>query len=207
MALINNWYVFVETESVERNVESTSHAVENGEPITDHVKRQPIQISISGKIANYNDIKAADVLRGLTKLKDEGSLITYTGRNVASNFQIQSFSTSHPNTVWGGCEFDMTLKEVKIAKQAIVKKSASNKGTTSTQQVSKGENTNVYHIVKKGECVWNLVTKQYKSLEPKYTKVMDKCNWVMSKNPNAFSRKGDFRTLKIGAKLLVGYRK
>lgn len=204
MALLNHLYVFVEEENVTRDVETTSHAVEKGEPISDHVKRNPVVISISGKIVNRDGKTAAETLSELYKLESEGSLIDYIGRNADRNLQIQSFNTSHPNTVWGGCEFDMTLKEVRIAQPAVVKKSG---GTTSTQQVSKGENQNVYHIVKKGDCIWNLVTKQYKSLEPKFNTVMKKCNYIMSKNPNAFSRKGDFRTLKIGYKLYMGYRK
>lgn len=206
MALLNNWYVFVQDESVSYEVESTSHAVEKGEPITDHVKRNPEVLSISGKIADYDSKKASEILSALLKLQADGSLINYLGRNYGGDYQIQSFNTSHPNTVWGGCEFDMTLKQVRIAKKAVIKQDG-NKGTTSTQQVDKGENKNVYHTVKKGECVWNLVTKNYKSLEPKFNTVMKKCEWVMQQNPNAFSRKGDFRTLKINAKLLVGYRK
>lgn len=213
MALINNYYVFVADESVTHDVETTSHAVEKGEPITDHVKRNPYVISISGKIVDHDNKKASDILSALLKLQSEGSLINYLGRNYGGNFQIQSFNTSHPNTVWGGCEFDMTLKEVKIAKQAVVKKDGS-KGTTSTQQVSKGENNKVYHIVKKGDCCWNLVTKQYKTLVfyddgepiPNQTPTQ-KCNEIMALNPHAFSRKGDFRTLQIGAKIFVGFRK
>lgn len=204
MALINNNYVFVENEDLSHDVESTSHPVEKGVEITDHVKRSPYELSISGKIVDHDGAKASDILAKLKSLQKSGSLITYVGRNALGNMQIQSFSTSHPYTNWGGCDFDMTLKEVRIAKPAYT---ATKKNSGGTQQVDKGENKNVYHIVKKGDCIWNLVTKQYKTLEPKYSKIMDKCNWVMSKNPNAFSRKGDFRTLQIGKKILIGYRK
>ena len=96
----------------------------------------------------------------------------------------------------------MTLKEVRIA-------GGKNGGLLSggTQQVSQGDNKNVYHTVKKGDTIWTLVTTTYKSLYPRYTNIMQKCNWVMSKNPDAFSRKGDFRTLQIGKRILIGYRK
>lgn len=205
MALINNLYVFVESEDVDRGVESTSHPVEQGVDITDHIKKNPTQLSIQGKIVSRGGLKASDILDKITQLKNSGSLITYVGRNALSNMQIQSFSTSHPNTVWGGCEFSMTLKEVRIAKPAY--NASTNKNNGGTQQIDKGENKNVYHTVKKGDTIWTLVTKQYKSLEPKYSKVMDKCNYVMNQNPHAFSRKGDFRTLQIGKKILIGYRK
>ena len=204
MALINNLYIFVESEDVTRDVESTSHPVEKGVEITDHIQRTPEELSLSGKIVDYENMKASDILDKIQSLKNSGSLITYVGRNALSNLQIQSFSTSHPYTNWGGCDFSMTLKEVRIAKPAYTATKQNNGGT---QQVSKGENENVYHTVKKGDCIWNLVTKQYKSLEPKFSSTMKKCEWVMEQNQSAFSRKGDFRTLQIGKKILIGYRK
>lgn len=203
MALVNNLYVFVENEDLTHDIESTSHPVEKGIDITDHVRRKPYELSISGKIVDYGSTKATDILNKIKELQKSGSLITYKGRNNLSNMQIQNFSTSFPYTNWGGCDFSMSLTEVRIAKPAYT---AAKK--VGTQQVDKGENKNVYHTVKKGDCIWALViTGAYKSLEPKYSKPMDKCNYIMSKNPNAFSRKGDFRTLKIGAKIFVGYRK
>lgn len=208
MALINNNYVFVADEQLMRDVESTSHPVEKGIDTTDHARRMPYELSISGKIVNHNGKKANEIVAALTTLQKNGSLITYVGRNAMSNMQIQSFETSHPNTVWGGCEFTMSLKEVRIAKPAYTAPAKSNKKKNSgTQQVKKSSNTKIYHKVKKGDTVWNLVTKTYKSLEPKYSKPMDKCKWVMSQNPKAFSRKGDFGTLQIGKKLYIGYRK
>lgn len=204
MATINNLYVFVEDESLEHDVESTSHPVEKGVDLTDHIQRKPIVITIKGKIVDHNGAKASDILNKIKQLQLSGSLIYYLGRNSANNMQIQSFSTSHPYTNWGGCDFDMTLKEVRIAKPAYDASKSNNGGT---QQIDKGENKEVYHIVKKGDCIWNLVTGPYKTLDPKYSKIMDKCNWVMSKNQSAFSRKGDFRTLQIGKKILIGYRK
>ena len=136
----------------------------------------------------------------MNKLQNNASLITYVGRKSVSNMQIQSFAPDYSNKTWGGCEFTITLKEVRIAKPAY------NSKNSGTQQVQNGDSNAVYHTVKKGDTIWTLVTTKYKSLYPKYSKVMDKCNWVMSKNPNAFSRKGDFRTLQIGKRILIGYK-
>ena len=208
MALINNLYVFVEDESVVLDAETTSHPVEEGIDITDHVQRKPVELSISGKIVDHGDTKASDILAKLKALQKSGSLIYYLGRNSMTNMQIQSFSTSHPYTIWGGCDFSMILKEVRIAKPAYVEKVTDTSVTNAgTQQVQKGENEKVYHNVKKGDTVWVLVTTKYKSLEPKYSNTMQKCQWIMNQNPNAFSRKGDFGTLQIGKKILVGTRK
>lgn len=204
MALINNIYIHVTDESLSHNAESSSHPVEKGIDITDCVRRKPVELSIKGKIVDYENSKAADILSQLKKLQINGSLITYSGRNLLSNLQIQSFSTTHPYTNWGGCDYNMTLKEVRIAKPAYTPESKNNGGM---QQVSRGENESIYHTVKKGDCVWNLVSSQYKTLEPKYSNISDKCKWIMEQNQDAFSRKGDFRTLQTGKKILVGYRK
>ena len=208
MALINNLYIFVESVSVADDMEITSHAVEKGVEITDHIERKAIELNISGKIVKTDRMKASDILSKIKQLKNSGSLITYVGRNALSNMQIQSFSTSHPNTNWGGCDFEMTLKEIRIAKPAYVAPQVKEQTqSVGTQQVEKGENQNVYHTVKKGDTVWNLVSKQYKSLEPKFSNTMQKCNWIMEQNPAAFSKKEDFTTLQTGKSLLVGYRK
>jgi LysM repeat protein len=72
------------------------------------------------------------------------------------------------------------------------------KTNAGTQQVKKNSaKKNVYHTVKRGDTVWSLVNKKYKSLKTT-------CSWVMKNNPKAFSKKGDASTLKIGAKLLMG---
>ena len=48
MALINNNYVWVESEGISNEVEVSDHPVEQGEPVSDHVQRQPIQLSMCG---------------------------------------------------------------------------------------------------------------------------------------------------------------
>lgn len=206
MALINNNYVLAETENITYDAESTSHPVESGISITDHIKRQPVTISISGYITDTESKRSTEIIDNIKKLQSEGSLINYVGRISIGSMQIQSFSCDYSNKTWGGCQFSLELKEIRVVSSAYDanKSKALNK---SSQQVSQGDRTAVYHIVKKGECVWALViTGAYKNLKPTYSKPMDKCNWVMSQNQSAFSRRGDFRTLQIGKRILVGYR-
>ena len=215
MALINNLYIHVTSESVSYGSEISSHPIETGGEITDHMQKKSFELSISGKIVNVNDKKASNILSELKTLQAKGSLITYVGRNILYNMQISSFSTSHPNTVWGGCEFSMTLKEVKIAKPAYVSPTEeTGVQNAGTQKVEVGNENKVYHTVKKGDTCWSLVYKNYKDLvfyddgEPiPNQSIKDKCNEIMAQNPHAFSRKGDFGTLIIGAKIFVGFRK
>ncbi|MGI6014368.1 MAG: FimV family protein [Oscillospiraceae bacterium] len=285
MAILNGLYVHVTDESLSKDVDTTSHPVEKGIDLTDTVRERPFSLSISGKIVDYGDMKSHEVLAKIKKFHADGSLINYSGRNIATNMQIQSFSTDHPNTNHGGADFDMELKQVRIAKSAYVPKPKTKKkieqksnpiievgsvvifkggpvyvssdatnaaanrnrstckvtiisaeswsvhkyhlistdgggvygwvdyaniegaeetgtnGKTNagTQQVQQGNGTAVYYTVKQGDTVWGLVNNSYKDLNTT-------CEWVIENNPDAFSVKGDARTLKIGAKLLLGYR-
>lgn len=294
MAILNGLYIHVVDESLASDVETTSHPVESGIPLTDTVRAKGTILSLSGKIVNYGNMTATQVITKINTLRDSGSLIEYRGRNVVSSLQIQSFETEYPNTNSGGADFSMELKQVRIAKSAYVPKktttqkkttkknpaikvgsivvfkggnvyassdakkaaatrgrstckctkintaswathqyhlistdgkkvygwvdkkniegtgatsSSSSSGSTNTsgktnagtKQVSKGTKVAVYHKVKRGDTLWNLVHKTYKSLN---TTV----EYVIKNNPNAFSRPGKSNTLKIGAKLLMGYK-
>lgn len=203
LALLNNIYVFVEDESVEYSGESTSHPVEKGIELTDHYKRSPIEISLSGKIVSNKKEKAKDILNKLNKLKNQGSLIKYVGRISLGNMQIQNISVTSTYKNWGGYDVEISLKEIRVANSAY----DAAKSAKLAAQASQGDNSKVWHTVVKGDCVWNLVVVgPYKNLKPSYSKPMDKCDWVRDQNPNAFSRPKDYRTLKIGYRLLVGYR-
>ena len=79
--------------------------------------------------------------------------------------------------------------------------STSGKTNAGTQQVNsnKAPRTPVYHTVKPGDTVLKLVTTTYKGLN-------SSVSFVMNNNPSAFSKKGDVTTLKVGARLLMGYK-
>ena len=132
MAIINGIYIFVERESVSRSIESTTHKVEKGLPITSTIQKQPIELSITGRIVNNDKYDAETTRSKIEALKNSGSLITYKGRNALNNMQIQSFDSEHDNKTWGGFVFSMTLKEVRIALPSYTAK-------TSTVEAQKTE--------------------------------------------------------------------
>lgn len=203
MALINDIWIQVIEEKVGRDIQSTDHPTEKGIDITDNVKRQPITLSLTGKIVDTDNLKSHEAYNKLYNLQEKGSLITYSGRNILKNMQIQSFNSTHPYTNAGGLDFDMTLKEVRIAQNAYSTNEDSGKTKAEekagTQQVSQGDGNAVYHTVQKGNTVYTLVNTNYKELG-------STVQWVIDNNPDAFSRKGDPTTLKVGAKLLMGYK-
>ena len=118
MATINNIYIFVVDEDLDRSSKIPQHPVEKGLPLTDNVRNEPKTLSISGKIVDTPQYEAEVAISKIEALRTGGSLIDYKGRNICGNFLIKSFNTSHPNTTWGGADFDMELVEVRIAKSA-----------------------------------------------------------------------------------------
>lgn len=134
MATINDIYVFVEDESLNRDTSVSQHPVEKGLPLTDTIKNNPKSLSISGMIVDAGNLKADEIISKIEALRTSGSLINYKGRNTVGNFQIKSFNTSHPNTNWGGADFDMELVEVRIAKSAYDPNAQIKRNNTTAKQ-------------------------------------------------------------------------
>lgn len=134
IAFINNLYVFVESEEVARDIKSTSHPVETGIEISSTIRREPVEISLKGKIVDYNNTTASDILAKLYEFQKNGSVLSYTGRNAQQNLQIHEFTTSHPNTNAGGADFTMTLKEIRIAKSSYTSTSSTSNQTTTAEK-------------------------------------------------------------------------
>lgn len=168
MALLNEHYIFVQDEDVQRGVKVSEHPVEKGVNITDNVKREAVVIKIKGEIVGAN---AAATLSAITTLHQKGKYVKYIGRNVINNAIISSFNTSHPNTIHGGCSFDMEIKEIRIAKSAYTGKSKKTKGGTK-QKTKKSKKPKTYKV-KKGDTLWKIATKYY-GAGKHYTKIAKK---------------------------------
>lgn len=189
VALINNIYVFVETEYVSRSVSITEHSVESGLDISDNVKRNAVTLSIKGAIVGEN---AKKTVIEIEKLLNSGKYARYVGGDFAfSNAVIKEFKTTKSNKYWGGYEFDMEIKEIRVAKASYKSVSKSLKGGTS--QVKKSSTSSKkYHTVKIGDCLWAIARKYYGS-GSQYPKIV-KANKGVIKAEN---------TIYPGDKLLI----
>jgi hypothetical protein len=199
----NQMYIFIENESLDRPIEAPSHATEKGLPLTDHVKRNAQTLSIDGCIVGKNYKKQIEQIQAW---QNSGTIVEYIGQNVFDKGIITSFTTDHPNTI-NSVKFSMEIQEIRVASKAVYTTVKVYKAPL--QQVQKNNTSEeVYHTVKAGDCIWALVvTGPYKNLKP-HTGLdpWPRCNWCMEHNQSAFSRPGDFRTLQIGKRILVGYR-
>ena len=103
---------------MQQSIDSTSHPTETGLPITSTIQKQPIELSIEGRIVNNDKFDAAETRAKLEELLNSGSLVTYKGRATAKNMQILSFESDYDNKTWGGFTFSMALRQVRIAKSS-----------------------------------------------------------------------------------------
>ena len=149
---------------------------------------------------------AAWIKEYIQSLEHSGSLVTYEGRNYLQNYQIRNFHTGHPNEITGGASFSMTLKQFRGASNSYTEQNGT-VASGGTQQISTGDNTEVWHEVKLGDNLYNLIT-QYGNLKRdaidsvQYSAI----DWVMKKNPHAFDDTTDCSTLKAYERILLGYR-
>lgn len=185
MALLNDYYIFVQDESLKRGVSVSEHPVESGLNLTDNVKRNAKVISINGEIVGSN---AKEVLAKIEALHYNGKYVKYIGQNILSKAIITSFDTDHPNTIYGGCSFSMEIKEIRVAKSPLSVK----KTSTQAQVTSKSSTSTKTYTVKRGDTLWAIAKKYYGS-GAKYTKIVN-ANKKLIKNPNV---------IQIGWKLTI----
>lgn len=193
MAEIGGVKIFVLSESVKNDVQSTTHPVEKGIDITDHIKLEPKTISVRGEIIGG---------AGLSKIEQmmkKGDIVKYVGSSSIATAQIVSFNCEYTNEIAGGCNFDMEIKEIRIAKSAYQSKSkTSNRKATGSQQkqTNTKKGTPIYHTVKKGDSRWSMA-QQYGTTVAAITQ---------NNSTKGITTNGTWYGLKVGAKVIVGYR-
>lgn len=161
MAYINQYYIFVDSggESTNRSVSISDHPVEEGMVITDNVKRDPLELRVSGKLVGANAETTKTCLEALQK---NGSYVKYIGKEILSSAVIVSFDTSRDVEMDGGMSFDMTIREIRVARSAYKDAAAGKTVKSGTQQVTRN-NTAVYHTVKNSDTLYSLSLMYYGS--------------------------------------------
>ena len=179
MALLNGMYIHVVDEEVSTGVEVSYHPVETGIDIVDHVKPRPHTLSLGGFIVGD---AAWSTLAAIRSLCRQGKIVKCSGRNIMSNYVITSIDSGHPHEVWGGCSFDMTLQEIRVAKSPYTPDSAASQQVTKNDPVKAGTAAVKKHIVKNGDTLWGIAASYYGD-GAQYPKIYDANRGIMH-NPN-----------------------
>lgn len=197
MAYINQYYLYVDGdgESTNRSVSISDHPVEEGMVITDNVKRDPLEISVSGKIVGAD---AETVKTNIEAFMNRGSYVKYIGKEILSNAVILSFSTSREIEMDGGMSFDMTIREIRVAQSAYRDVATGKTVKSGTQQIVRNNST-VYHTVKNGDTLYSLSLMYYGS-DISYVKLYEANSTVIE----TAAREAGYTSSDGGSALIAG---
>jgi LysM repeat protein len=179
----------VYSEDRDKSVETTDKPIESGLSITDHVKKDPIKLKISG-VCTGSD--AMTRLSKLEKYADAGTRLTYVGRYSLKNALIESISSTKDVDVAGTAyKFDINLKVSQIVKTEKYKSSKGKpKSKTSAgkkQPTTKGPNKR-YYIVKKGDVLSKISQKYYgHGTKTYYMKIYNANKKIIGPDPDRIS--------------------
>lgn len=192
MALINNnIYVFVKTETLTREAETTSHTLPIG-GITDNVRVKNPKLELTGSIVDVNDTKADSILSALETLYDNKSQIKYQGRHTFYSALIKSFETKADSENAGGYTFSMELEQLRTVAMPYEKAKASTGITTTGVLQIASTGAAQYHVVKSGDTLYTIAQQYYG----------DSKRFIDIYNANKSSIKSDY-TLTVGQQLLI----
>lgn len=161
MPYLNNYYLFVDGngESISRRVSISDHPVEEGMVVTDNVRQEPLEIRLSGKLVGTD---AETIKAAIQSLQKNGSYVKYVGKEILSRAVIESFDTDRDSEMDGGMRFDMTLREIRVARSAYQDAATGKTVKSGTQQVVRNNST-TYHTVKAGDTLYSLSAMYYGS--------------------------------------------
>lgn len=91
----------------------TEHAVEDGQEIADHLRRQPRTVTLSCTIAGPDWEERYERLKALA---DSAQLVSWVGAEVWENMAIEGFDPARTVQVANGVRFELTLRQVRVAR-------------------------------------------------------------------------------------------
>lgn len=177
MALINDMYLFVSKENVKNSYSYTDNKVEKGLPLTDHVERKPVTMTVNAMLLDQDSYTAYDQYVKLRNWAQLGTIVKFVGRNIL-DVAITDISKDSDYKVANGATVTINMKEIRIGK--------TKKGKSKSFKQKKGNNSKQYHTVRKGETL-SYLAKKY--------------NTTVKKLKNKNNLKS--ATVKKGQKLLV----
>ncbi|TQR21795.1 LysM peptidoglycan-binding domain-containing protein [Psychrobacillus vulpis] len=165
MAKINGIQIHVEKESLQNDVELPSHPVEKGINLTDHVEREPVVLSISGKLIRPDNTSLETLIGRLSTIETKGTAIVYEGRRIYHNLMIAAFSYDADSKIMNGFNFSMKLKEVRFAAPSYVslpakaKSAVAGVSSVGRKQTVNKKQSPIYHVTKKGDTYYGVAIK------------------------------------------------
>lgn len=173
--------LYIETEKLSNSVTATSYPVEKGEPITDHVQRQPETLSLDGWILSGSSYKAE--LQYIRNCMSKGTLLSYTGRTVARNVIITNIDDTRTGEVANGAAVSCQLQFIRIVKEkwtTTKSKAKTAKKTVGKKKKTVKKKTSKKYITIKHGCTYWAIARKYRTT----VSALEKMNpWPAKKLP------------------------
>lgn len=118
MAKIDNVEFNVLSESRPHENEVTSHPVEKGVDITDHIQKQPMTYSVEGFVGDSESPEEKHL--ALKYLWARGDVVKYSGRGVLPKCVVENFTSNVDESSKKGFDFSLTLREIRVANPSTV---------------------------------------------------------------------------------------
>lgn len=184
----------VKAEDRSKNVTATDRPIENGLNITDHVKKEPIRLKLSGVCSGKD---ASKRLIKLEQYADKGTQLTYAGRYYMKNCIIENIDTSKDSGTGGtSYNFDISLKQMMIVTTKVYKqKKAKPKQSAGKKQPTKKNNSKRTYTVKRGDLLSTIAQNYYGHSTSKY--------YMLIYNANKKTIGNDPGKIQVGMKLII----
>ena len=95
--------------------DATSHALESGAVLTDHVIVHPVRIDLSFEVTNWEEGAAEYALQLLEKMRDDRELLTLqTKHRQLDGMVLTSLQASNEAETWGALAFRASFQRIKL---------------------------------------------------------------------------------------------
>ena len=177
--------VFIDSvfeEKSDKNMNVTTHPIEDGENVGDHVERKSRTLDISGVFVG-RDTSARRAK--IEQYMNSGEVLVFTNKNKMSNLVIEKFEQIHDVDVKRGFKFKMALVQIRFATKSTLSKPKQTKKKTSggqKQPNNKKKPAKIY-VVKKGDTLSHIALK-YLGSANKWPDIYNKNKKVIGSNPH-----------------------
>lgn len=177
--------VFIDSvfeEKIDKNMNVTTHPIEDGENVGDHVERKSRTLDISGVFVG-RDTSARRAK--IEQYMNSGEVLVFTNKNKMSNLVIEKFEQIHDVDVKRGFKFKMALVQIRFATKSTLSKPKQTKKKTSggqKQPNNKKKPAKIY-VVKKGDTLSHIALK-YLGSANKWPDIYNKNKKVIGSNPH-----------------------
>lgn len=110
-------FTIISSENITDSASVTDNPVESGQDVSDHVKQNPSELSLTGIMVGGDE---SNKFMKLKEYKEDGKLLYYIGRESHPSMIITNIQRNYDVSNKDGFGFDLSLKQVRISSAKMV---------------------------------------------------------------------------------------